>query len=68
MDHVRTQMPYALTTAAVSVLCGTLPAGLGVSAWISLPVGFAILAIIMYVFGKNPEKEYLKNRKILQGM
>ena len=23
MDHVRTQMPYALTTAAVSVACGT---------------------------------------------
>ena len=30
-DHVRTQLPYALITAAVAALLGFLPAGLGVS-------------------------------------
>ncbi len=31
ISHVRTQMPYALLVAAVAVICGTAPAGFGVS-------------------------------------
>ena len=37
--HVRTQMPYALTVGAVTVLCGTLPVGLGLPAWVSILLG-----------------------------
>lgn len=42
-DHVRTQMPYALTAAAVALFLGYLPAGLGVPSWVSLLVGGAFL-------------------------
>jgi Na+/H+ antiporter NhaC len=42
-DHVRTQLPYALITAAVAALLGFLPAGLGVPAWASLLVGGGVL-------------------------
>ncbi len=45
-DHVRTQMPYALLTAAAAVLLGFLPAGFGVSAWILLPLGFLVLVLL----------------------
>jgi len=38
-DHVRTQIPYALITAAVAVVFGFLPAGWGVPGWISLGLG-----------------------------
>jgi len=34
IDHVKTQMPYALTTAAVAAAVGYIPAGFGLSPWI----------------------------------
>jgi Na+/H+ antiporter NhaC len=42
-DHVRTQIPYALLAALVAVVVGFVPAGLGVSPFISLPIGAAVL-------------------------
>lgn len=60
MDHVRTQMPYALTTAGVSACCGTLLAGLGAPSWLCLLLGFAALAAILLLFGRDPDKEYAK--------
>jgi Na+/H+ antiporter NhaC len=39
LDHVRTQIPYALATAAVAVLCGYLPSVL--LAWWSFPLALA---------------------------
>ncbi|MEM8734989.1 MAG: Na+/H+ antiporter NhaC family protein [Planctomycetota bacterium] len=52
--HVRTQMPYAMTIGIVAVLCGTLPAGYGVSAWILLPIGIVVLAMVLLIFGRSP--------------
>lgn len=54
IDHVRTQLVYALVVAGVSVLFGFLPAGLGLSPWISLPIGLVILFVIVRIFGKKP--------------
>ena len=42
VDHVRTQMPYALTVAGVSVLLGDLPSAFGLSPWISLGAGVVV--------------------------
>jgi len=50
--HVVTQLPYALTVAAVGVLFGTLPIGWGVSIWWLLPVQFAVLVAIVMLAGK----------------
>lgn len=41
MAHVRTQLPYALGTAAVALALGYLPAGFAVSPWLLLPLGVA---------------------------
>ena len=38
-DHVRTQIPYALITAAAAIGLGFLPAGRGVSAFVCLAAG-----------------------------
>lgn len=54
VDHVRTQLPYALTVAAVAVLCGYLPAGFGVSPWLSLGVGALVLMGILWWRGRTP--------------
>lgn len=56
MVHVRTQIPYALLAAAVAILCGTIPSGLGSPPWICLLVGSAVLAAAMRVFGKRVEE------------
>ncbi len=53
IEHVRTQMPYALTVGGVSIFIGVLPAAIGIPAWITFPAGIVILLLIVKVFGKS---------------
>ncbi len=48
VDHVKTQMPYALLVAGVSAVCGYLPVGLGVAPWLSLAGGAAVLCLLWW--------------------
>ncbi|MBL4632872.1 MAG: Na+/H+ antiporter NhaC family protein [Kofleriaceae bacterium] len=57
IDHVRTQAPYALTCGLTAILAGYLPAGFGVSPWISLPVGMLAMAVLIRFYGKRAEDE-----------
>ncbi len=57
MLHVWTQLPYALTIAATSILLGTIPIGFGVSVYILLPLQIAVLILILKYFGQSPEVE-----------
>ena len=52
IQHVRTQMPYAMLVGLVSVVLGTIPAGLGVPAWILLPIGIGVLIFALRTLGK----------------
>jgi Na+/H+ antiporter NhaC len=45
IDHVRTQLPYALFGGILSMIVGYLPIGFGVSPWIMLPVGIIIIVV-----------------------
>src|SRR4030042_3040239 len=49
MDHVKTQMPYALTASGVAVL-GYILAGTGMSLGLVLPLGLILLVILLYLF------------------
>ncbi|MCB9231781.1 MAG: Na+/H+ antiporter NhaC family protein [Bacteroidia bacterium] len=53
IDHVRTQLPYALTVGGVGVLFGTIPGALGLPVWISLPLSLAVLYAIVHFVGKK---------------
>jgi len=54
IDHVRTQLPYALSVGVVAMLVGDIPtAFFGVPPWLSMILGAAILAGILYGFGKR---------------
>jgi Na+/H+ antiporter NhaC len=53
IDHVRTQLPYAMTVAAVAVVTGYLPVGFGLSPWISLLIGCILLSLIIRFVGKK---------------
>ena len=53
VDHVRTQLPYALVVGAVACLVGYIPSGWGLSSWLSLFAGSAILVGVVYLVGKK---------------
>ncbi len=53
IDHVRTQIPYALIAAAAAIEFGYLPAGFGWSNWIMLPLGMLVLFLIVRFFGRK---------------
>jgi Na+/H+ antiporter NhaC len=52
VDHVRTQIPYALLAGTTAVLLGTLPAGWGMPPWLSLPLGLVALWIAIRLLGR----------------
>jgi Na+/H+ antiporter NhaC len=56
MEHTKTQLVYAVTVAAISLVAGYLLAGLGVNVWLTLAVGIAMNVGVFALFGKNPEK------------
>lgn len=53
IDHVRTQLPYALIAAGVGILLGELPASAGMSPWISILLAIPVFYGILFVFGKK---------------
>ena len=61
IDHVKTQLPYALTVAAVAGLVGYTSAGLGAHPAISYVIGVAVLIAIVRFIGK-PTDEYEVNK------
>ena len=55
IDHVRTQLPYALTVGGVALVLGTLPAAMGLPAWLTFPIcGLALFGIVR-VWGQKSE-------------
>lgn len=52
INHVKTQMPYALTVAAITVVFGYIPCGLGMPIWIVLPVAAVVTCAVVYFVGK----------------
>ncbi len=55
IDHVKTQIPYSLTTAGVAIVIGYLPVGLGLPPYISLVVGIVALWALLKFFGKSTD-------------
>ena len=54
IDHVRTQLPYALTVGGLATVLGTLPAGFGVPWFVTFPLCLIALYLIVSYFGKRP--------------
>ena len=52
VDHVRTQTPYAFTCAGIAAALGFIPAGFGLSPYISLALGLAALGAIVWFYAK----------------
>lgn len=53
IDHVRTQMPYAIVAAIFAIIFGFIPAGFGLSPWISLILGSIAITLFVKFYGKE---------------
>jgi Na+/H+ antiporter NhaC len=57
IDHVRTQLPYALLGGIISMIVGYIPIGFGVSPFIMLPIGILIIILIIRFFASKVQKD-----------
>lgn len=55
MEHVRTQLPYALLTGGLAALVGFIPVGLGAPAWLCILLGTGTLFTLAWKFSLAPE-------------
>lgn len=52
VDHVKTQLPYAVVTALIAISCGFIPAGFGFHPVISIGAGAAAAYLVIRYAGK----------------
>ncbi|VYS76052.1 Na+/H+ antiporter NhaC family protein [Campylobacter ureolyticus] len=55
IDHVATQMPYALSIGAISILIGYLPVSFGMPVVFSLALGVISIFALLKIIGKKVE-------------
>ena len=53
INHVHTQLYYALFVAIIAIVVGYIPAGLGVSWYISIPIGIVVMYIGLKTIGEK---------------
>jgi Na+/H+ antiporter NhaC len=52
VDHVRTQLPYALFVGGVAIVIGLLPVGFGVPWWVAMPVAAVVCVAGLHILGR----------------
>ncbi|MCY3821027.1 MAG: Na+/H+ antiporter NhaC family protein [Gammaproteobacteria bacterium] len=57
LEHVHTQLPYALTVGGISIVTGLIPTGFGLPWWICLIAGAACVSVIVRWLGKSRTAE-----------
>lgn len=55
IDHVRTQLPYAMAVGSVGLVFGTIPAAYGLPWWLGLVAGMVVLTLGLRYFGTKHE-------------
>jgi len=55
IDHVRTQLPYALFVGFLGMLVGDIPTAYGFSPYASLLIGSAVVLAVVRFAGRHPE-------------
>jgi Na+/H+ antiporter NhaC len=57
IDHIKTQLYYALVVAAITIIFGYIPAGYGVPVYIILPLCITLIALVVRFVGKPIDNE-----------
>lgn len=55
IEHVRTQLPYAVVVGLAAILTGTLPVAMGMPWWLGMAIGIAVLWILLRMIGRSSE-------------
>lgn len=55
IQHVKTQLPYALTVAGVALFCSLVLLNLGLTWYITMIIGIVLLFLIVQFVGKEPD-------------
>jgi Na+/H+ antiporter NhaC len=58
VDHVRTQLPYALLVAGVGMLFGDIGTAYGLPNWVALLGGATVLFLFLRFWGTTVPEEY----------
>lgn len=53
ITHVRTQLPYALSTGVIALVCGFLPAGYGANPWLLIAIGGVAGLVVVRSLGRT---------------
>jgi Na+/H+ antiporter NhaC len=56
IEHVRTQLPYAVLVGVTGLLAGTLPVAMGLPWWLGMLAGAVVLAVLLRLFGAPSEE------------
>lgn len=56
IEHVRTQLPYAMLVGGVSIVVGLIPVGYGVPWWVAMLAGLVALYLVLRIFGQVVEE------------
>ncbi|MFO8058439.1 MAG: Na+/H+ antiporter NhaC family protein [bacterium] len=57
VDHVRTQVPYAVLAAVTGIILGDIPTAFGMSPLISIVLGIGAMAVFLYLVGQKVDKK-----------
>jgi len=58
IEHVRTQLPYAMVVGVISIMAGIMVAVLGMSLWLIYAISIIIMASVIWYFGRRVEPEH----------
>ena len=56
IDHVKTQIPYAIFAGVIAIIFGFLPAGFNIYSPVLLVLGIIIMITFIFFFGKPWEE------------
>ncbi len=63
IEHVRTQLPYAVITAIFCMLIGDIPTAWGFSPYLSILIISGVLIAVLYIFGKRVDYKPVEIQK-----
>ncbi len=66
LEHVRTQLIYSLAVAAISLVFGYLPAGLGIPIGFILPVSLIVTFLLVRFIGKPVDEIVTEAETVIQ--
>jgi Na+/H+ antiporter NhaC len=55
IEHVRTQLPYALLVGIVALLAGSLPVAMGIPWWLGMGGGIVVLGVLLRFIGRHSD-------------